>query len=238
MRTIILLMLTCILFSVGLTQNFFSKNDSLFKANQFEIVKQNALAELTSNKESIEANYFLALITIRQQSSADQSKIYTNNIYSEQFQIIYRDYAKGKKLMYGDQIMLADVRFVNLFYYIGLKYFSEQDFKKSAEWLNLAKVGYLNNFDYHFYTGCSYYALQNYGKAKEYFESALTIKPNDAATLYNMACLYSFLNNPEESSKYLKMAISQDATYKEKMSTDSDFNNVRGTKEFQQFISK
>lgn len=237
MRTIILLILWCALLSVSCAQNFYSKNDSLFEANQFETVKQNALAELASNKESIEANYFLALITIIEQSAADQNKIH-DNIYSEQFQNLYRAYAKETKLMYGDQIMVADVRFVKLFYHIGLKYFSEQDFKKSAEWLNLAKVGYLNNFDYHFYAGCSYYALQNYDKAKEYFESALTIKPNDATTLYNMACLYSLLNNAEESSKYLKMAIGQNAMYKDKMSTDSDFNNVRGTKEFQQFHNK
>ena len=58
--------------------------------------------------------------------------------------------------MYQDQIMMADVRFMKLFYLIGLKYFDERNFSKAAEWLNLAKTMYRNDFNLFFYLGTSY----------------------------------------------------------------------------------
>lgn len=226
--------------SIAQAEDFYSANESLLAANHLDKVKKNALTELGAHRDSIEANYFLALVTIKENSNADQSKIYANNSYAEKFQALYRDHAKAAHLMYGDQIMVSDIRFVKLFYYLGLKYLSQQDFQKAVEWLNLAEIGYSDkpNFNFNFEIGTSYYAIKNYDKARKYFEAALKIKPDHRDALYNMACLYSVLNNPDESIKWLEKVTKLDPKYKAIASKDSDFDNIRKTAQYQRLISE
>lgn len=218
--------------------DFYSANDSLFRWNNLDRVQSNALAELAAHPDSIEATFFLALVTIRKTAEADSSKIYSKNTYAEKFQELYRAHAKSENLMYGDQIMLSDVRFPRLFFYLGLKYLSEQNFKQAVEWLNLAEIGYEDDVEFNFNLGCSYYAIKNYIKAQKYFERTLSLAPNHAKAIYNMACLYAMLGNAEMSVKWLGKAISLDPKNKESASKDSDFDNIRNAEQYQTLMSR
>jgi tetratricopeptide (TPR) repeat protein len=227
----------CII-SVAQAVDFYSVNDSLYSTNQLDKVKSNSLKELAENRESIEANYFLALVTLRQATNADSSRIYEKNIYVDRFQALYRDDAIAKRLMYGDQIMVSDPRFVKLFYYLGLKYMFEQDYNKAVEWLNLAEIGYEDSVDFNFYIGCSYHAIKNYDKAQKYYKNVLRLAPNHSESLYNMACLYAEFNNPDDSINWLNKAIKLDPKYKEMASKDASFDNIRKTPQYQRLMSK
>lgn len=238
MKSIILIWVMSGILSVAQAQDFYSDNEALFLANHLDKVKKNALIEHSAHRESIEANYFLALVTIKQTSDSDPSKIYAKNSYAEKFQALYRDDAKARHLMHGDQIMVSDPRFVRLFYYLGLKYLSQQDFAKSVEWLNLADVGYSDNLEFNFNIGTSYYAVKDYDKAKKYFMAALTISPNHGDSLYNLACIEAISNKPDESMMWLGKAISVDAKYKAMASKDSDLDNIRKTEPYRQLTSK
>ncbi|HEY0665201.1 MAG TPA: hypothetical protein VGD24_03965 [Gallionella sp.] len=238
MKSIILICALIAGLSNASAEDFYSVNDALLNANQAETVRKNALAELNSHGDSIEANYFMAVITLRETSKAAPSDIYADNRYVEKFEALYRADAKRKQLMYGGQIMVSDIRFLKLFYYLGLKYYSRQNFSKAVEWLNLAKVGYEDNPEFNFKIGTGYYAIKNYGKAKEAFESVLKVTPNHRDTLYNMACLYAVLNNPGESVKWLKKVVNLEPKYKEMASKDSDFDSIRNVSQFQQLVSR
>lgn len=228
------LLLCCI--SATQAQDFYAVNDSLLRENKLESVKKNSLAELEAHHDSIEANYFLAMVTIRQ-ASEHSSTIFANNSYAETFQTLYRDQARARHLMHGDQIMVSDPRFVSLFYYLGLKYLSQNDFSRSVEWLNLAEIGYEDNLDFNVNLGNSYYAIKNYDKARKYYEAALRIDPEHTDTVYNMACLYSVRNNPDESVKWLEKAIKRAPKYKEIASRDPDFENIRKSKQYQHLMA-
>jgi tetratricopeptide (TPR) repeat protein len=218
--------------------DFYSVNDSLFRSNHLDKVQSNALAELAAHPDSIEATFFLALVSIRQTAEADPAKIYSRNTYAEKFQELYRAHAKSENLMYGDQIMLSDARFPKLFHYLGLKYLSEQNFKQAVEWLNLAEIGYEDDVEFNFNLGCSYYAIKNYPKAEKYFEKVLSLAPKHSKALYNMACLYAVLGNSDISVKWLRKAIRLDPKNKEIASKDSDFDNIRNTKQYQTLMSQ
>ena len=227
-------------FSIARAQDFYSLNESLLAVNNLDKVKRNSLIELDSQQDSIEAIYFMAMATIRQTSSSDPTKIYANNNYVEKFQVLYRKHAKSQKLMYGNQIMVADTRFFKIFYYLGLKYLYQQDYAKAAEWLNLAKFGYSDNpnLNFNFEIGTSYYALKNYDEAMKYFKAALKLKPDHSDALYNIACIYSIMSKPDESIKRLDKAMHLDPKYKDIASKDSDFDNIRKTQQYQQLMSR
>lgn len=219
-------------------QDFYSINETLFAENHLDVVRKNSLAKLKEDQDSIEANYFLAMLAIKTAPDSDKAKIYAENMYVNNFQILYRKYAQEKDLMYGDQIMISDVKFLRIFYLLGLEYLIKQDYAKAVEWLNLAKFGYSDNpnLNFNFEIGTGYYAIKNYDKAMEYFEAAIKLKPDHSDALYNIACLYSLFANPDESIKRLDRAIQLDPKFKEIASKDSDFDNIRKTPQYKNLM--
>lgn len=238
MKSIILICTLICSFSIAQAQDFYSENEVLLGADQLERVRSNALKELDAHPNSIEATYFLAMVAINRTAKADPARIYAKNRYAERFQDLYREQAKSARLMYGDQIMVADTRFVRMFYFLGLQYHSHQEYAKAAEWLNLAKIGFEDNLDFNFITGTSYYAIKNYENAKKYFLEVLKINPDHGDTIYNMACLNAIANDPDEAVKWLGKAISLDRKYKKLAMNDSDFNNIRKAESYQKLMDK
>ena len=231
------------LFSISLSQEFYSINDSLMNIGKYDVVDTNASNELKLNPQSFEAAYFLTMIGFKKNPNINCFGKKIENLecakiskYMYLFETNYRKKAVELQLMYHDQIMMADTRFMRLFFLIGLKYFDQRDFQKSAEWLNLAKVVYSEDFDYNFYLGTSYLVIEEYHKALKYLKKANKINPTDASTLYNIASLYGKKKNALLSAQWLKKAIAINSEYQDKYMKDSDFGNVRDKQIFIQTI--
>jgi tetratricopeptide (TPR) repeat protein len=237
------LLIVLSLFFISLSQDFYSINDILMKIGKYDVVEANAFHELELNSESFEGAYFLTMIVFNKNPNInclgkqiDNQECAEISKYMNLFETTYRKKAIELQLMYHDQIMMADTRFMGLFMLIGLKYFDQRDFQKSVEWLNLAKLLYSEDFDFNFYLGTSYLLIEEYDKALECFEKASRINPADASIPYNIACLYGKRRDALLSAQWLKKAIELNSDYQDKYLLDSDFNNVRNEEIFIQTI--
>lgn len=91
------------------------------------------------------------------------------------------------------------------------------------------------------FCGYSIDKLGQYQEAIPKYEQAIELNPSNASAYYNLACNYPLLNNAKESAKYLQLAIEKQPNIKDYLTmakTDSDFNAIRHSLEFQKVINK
>ena len=82
-------------------------------------------------------------------------------------------------------------------------------------------------------------ALDSLGKHKEAIlshEKAIEIDPESANAYYNLACCYALQNNLEKSLEKLSQAINLDSQCREDAKTDTDFDQIRSDRRFQDLI--
>ena len=68
------------------------------------------------------------------------------------------------------------------------------------------------------------------------YQQAIQIAPNLAPAHYNPACIYLLKNEQAQAIEWLQKVIVLDAGWIDKSKTDSDFDNIRQSPEFQQLI--
>ena len=245
MGKVLAIFLVCILLSISDAQDFFSTNILLYEEAKYDTVKLNSEKELNTNNSSFEAAYFLTKIAFNLNQdincfgvNIEKKECSEIKKAMELFEKLYRQKAEEMQLMYGDQIMMADTRFMDLFYVIGLKYFDKREFNYAAEWMNLAKVMYMNDYDYNFYLGTSYLMIEENEKALRVFHTALELKPDDPSVTYNIACLYAKDGQKEDAISWLKKAIELNPTYRMKAIIDVDFENIKNDIEFKKITQQ
>ena len=89
----------------------------------------------------------------------------------------------------------------------------------------------------HFNLGVIY---QNQGKLEDAIaelQQAIQIDPNLAPAHYNLSCIYSLKNEQAQAIEWLQKAIALDQSRIEKSKTNTDFDNIRQSPEFQQLIN-
>jgi Tetratricopeptide repeat len=75
------------------------------------------------------------------------------------------------------------------------------------------------------------------GKYDDAINNYLILAPNKNPTvLYNLACVYSLNNNKTEALKYLEDAVSNGFNQLSTVKTDTDLNNIRNEKKFEEII--
>jgi len=84
--------------------------------------------------------------------------------------------------------------------------------------------------------GLAYHKQRKYDKAIDGYEMAVSIDSELAYAHYNLACAYSLKNEKTLAIKTLQKAITLNQKYIEMSKTDSDFDNIRSSPEFQQLI--
>ncbi len=87
--------------------------------------------------------------------------------------------------------------------------------------------------------GLAYYACYRLGdnaKALEFLNKALAADPD--GTFYNAACLYSLMGNKEQALHYLRKAFESGYRDFAHARRDTDFDNVRSSKEFEAIVSE
>lgn len=78
--------------------------------------------------------------------------------------------------------------------------------------------------------------LGKYNLAIESCDKALELDPNFHNAYYNKACAFSLNNRVENAQNNLRIAINGEPKYKELSKSDSDFDNIRESKEFQKLL--
>jgi len=100
MKTIIVICTLLGAIAVAQAEDFYTANESLLNAGRLEQVKKNALAELRAHRDSLEASYFMAMVTLRQTSQADSSKVNADNGYVDKFAALYRQSVQNPGQIY------------------------------------------------------------------------------------------------------------------------------------------
>jgi tetratricopeptide (TPR) repeat protein len=149
-----------------------------------------------------------------------------------QFEKCYRQNAVAKKMMYDDQIMLADTRFMDLFYIIGLRYSKDRDYRRAAEWYNLARVLYRDNAVFHYNIGESYLAIKSYPKAIDFLTKSAALDSSNAQTFYNLSCAYALSNKAPGALSCLEKAIRLNPKYKKIAAGDTDLAIIKTDSKF------
>ncbi|WP_373528613.1 tetratricopeptide repeat protein [Nostoc sp.] len=70
------------------------------------------------------------------------------------------------------------------------------------------------------------------------YDQAINIKPDDHDAWYNKACSYSLLGNLDLAIENLQQAINLNPECREMAKTDTDFDNIREDRQFQDLISR
>jgi tetratricopeptide (TPR) repeat protein len=86
--------------------------------------------------------------------------------------------------------------------------------------------------------GLMYVKLGDYPAALADYTRALELDPNHAGAIYNVACLYSLQNDVQQACIWLRKAIAMSDEYVNMLQTDSDFDAIRDTPEFQALMQE
>ena len=81
--------------------------------------------------------------------------------------------------------------------------------------------------------GWCYKRKQQLGLAVEALQKAIAINRDSGIAHYNMACYLALLNQAEMALIHLDAAIEIDESFRESAKTETDFDSIRGTAEFQ-----
>lgn len=82
----------------------------------------------------------------------------------------------------------------------------------------------------------NYELYGDYDKALTWYDKALEVE-DYVWSYYGKASIYGRRGDVENTIKYLKIAILMDSAVKDEAKTESDFDNVRDSKEFQDLIN-
>mgnify|MGYP000025621333 FL=1 len=82
----------------------------------------------------------------------------------------------------------------------------------------------------------NYELYGEYDNALTWYDKALEVE-DYVWSYYGKASIYGRRGDVENTIKYLKIAISMDSSVKDEAKTESDFDNVRNSKEFQDLIN-
>lgn len=82
----------------------------------------------------------------------------------------------------------------------------------------------------------NYELYGEYDNALTWYDKALEVE-DYVWSYYGKASIYGRRGDVENTIKYLKIAISMDSSVKDEAKTESDFDNVRDSKEFQDLIN-
>ncbi|MFX1257396.1 MAG: tetratricopeptide repeat protein [Promethearchaeota archaeon] len=110
--------------------------------------------------------------------------------------------------------------------------------KKAMEWFDKALEIDQNNAIALNKKGLCLLHLKQYDEAIKWYNKTLELNPNDSDAWYNKACAESLKNEPNEALKSLKNAIEcgDEIRYKNSAKKDSDFNNIKNLKEFENLL--
>jgi tetratricopeptide (TPR) repeat protein len=106
-------------------------------------------------------------------------------------------------------------------------------FKDALIPLAAAADGDPQNVDIWLALGWCYKRTARLDLAIESLEEALDLEPGNAIVNYNLACYWCLARNKRQSLAYLSQAISLDASFRNLVETEHDFDSLRADSDFQ-----
>lgn len=194
--------------TVKCLNNFYSGNDSVFIYNKIKIPTKVDSNEAEKNK----TNYPGRL--------NETVKLYTNT-FSIGADIFFEIYGKYESVYDAGAYYRS-----HCLYYYPLKLVQ----------MNKPLSDLYNRYGY------SLYKATKYEEAISFFKKAVSVDSMHKYAFYNISCSYSLQSNVDSALVYLvkaqKRYENKNKTFNEKIMTDTDFNNIKDTKEFIEFINK
>jgi tetratricopeptide (TPR) repeat protein len=86
------------------------------------------------------------------------------------------------------------------------------------------------------YRGYAYMGMKMNSEAGEDFARARSMSPEAFEPYYGTACLMSIENDPNEACKWLRQAIEKGFSDAERLTTDTDFDNIRFTSGYKEIL--
>ena len=86
--------------------------------------------------------------------------------------------------------------------------------------------------------GTTYDALKNYDAALADYARAIELDPNDDSPIYNTACAFALQHDVGQACTWLRRAIQMSSENIERARTDTDFDSIRDTPEFQALLNQ
>lgn len=113
-----------------------------------------------------------------------------------------------------------------------------KDYQGTVEHLSAAIALAPERDDLYSARGQASYLATKYEIALQDFETAIKRRPEHAPYHYNKACLLSLLGRKSEAFESLKIAVVMSDTLRDQAGTDSDLDNLRRDKEFENRLSQ
>jgi len=178
-----------------------------------ELVKTEAKADSLNEKEIAETWYLLG------------------HIYNETLR--YTEALKHLK-----KAVSLDADLTNAWISMAFCYYRKNNIKEAAEAMNKASNLEPNNVFVLTNLAGIYLNMNELKKAEAVLNKGIKMYPNDGNICYNFACLYSRMENKTDCLKYLEMAIENGTPLLQGIKEESDFNYVKGDKNFQKLLKK
>jgi tetratricopeptide (TPR) repeat protein len=95
-----------------------------------------------------------------------------------------------------------------------------------------------NDADAYYNRGLAKAKLQRYEEAIADYDEAIRLQPTEASSYYDKACVFALTNRLEDCFRSLKQAFELDPHWIAHSTTDEDFNQIRQTSEFIEFMKQ
>ena len=86
--------------------------------------------------------------------------------------------------------------------------------------------------------GTTYYALKDYSAALADYARAIELDPTDSSPVYGTACVFALQHDVGQACTWLGRAIQMSSENIEMARTDTDFDSIRDTPEFQALLNQ
>lgn len=143
-----------------------------------------------------------------------------------------RDRLAERALACLDRLDAKDCQRGEVQYLRGRAFQSKGEFRQAVRFLRLAARHEPSSIGVYLSLGWCYKRMGKIELAIRSLETALDVDSSQAILYYNLACYWSLAGNVGLSLSYLGRAIQMDATYRDKVSTEPDFDPVRNHPEF------
>ena len=226
--TISILMIFVILLSVGCSNNQENISDG----------NENVNADYDSLFQELEEKYdaTLGIYALDTETNKEESNTIEESLYEEARNLFFNERNYEKTIEKANEIVNQFPESYKAYNIRGIAKAYNGDFHEGMK--DIDKALDLNSeFGYaRLNKALNYELYGEYDNALTWYDKALEVE-DYVWSYYGKASIYGRRGDVENTIKYLKIAISMDSSVKDEAKTESDFDNVRNSKEFQDLIN-
>lgn len=222
-KKIILILLVILVILILIINGMKNRKDesNLSNKSNSQIIKSQESSDTETNKE---------------ESNKEESNTIEESLYEEARNLFFNERNYEKTIEKANEIINQFPESYKAYNIRGIAKAYNGDFHEGMK--DIDKALDLNSeFGYaRFNKALNYELYGEYDNALTWYDKALEVE-DYVWSYYGKASIYGRRGDVENTIKYLKIAISMDSSVKDEAKTESDFDNVRDSKEFQDLIN-